>query len=288
MRRKQRNDNIVRGGKLNYNASLQAKYSAAIRSLIKKMVAETKQEIVKLFESNTAVEFYESLPAAMDASISSQAKIVTDKLMAKFERLFDMKSKGMAEKMVKDSNKASGVALKISLKKISKNITIKTDILSGPLKEVAKASIAENVGLIRTIPKTYLSKVQGSVMRSITTGNGLKSLIPALEKYEGITYRHAKNVALDQTRKVYNALNANRMQDAGVGSFEWVHSGGGQEPRKSHIAMSGKVYSFKDLPVINKEQVEKGYESPEHGTPGQAINCGCTMIPVIKFNGEKK
>ena len=86
----------------------------------------------------------------------------------------------------------------------------------------------------------------------------------------------AKNVALDQTRKAYQSMNAERMRAAGVKSFEWIHSGGGQKPRPDHVAMSGNVYRYDNLPVIDKR-------TGERGIPGQAPNCRCTARPVLDF-----
>src|SRR5690606_26092523 len=134
----------------------------------------------------------------------------------------------------------------------------------------------ENVSLIKSIPEKYFTDVTGSVMRSITTGQGIKDLITQIEKYDGITERRAKNIALDQTRKAYNMINKQRMMTAGFKKFKWLHSGGGQHPRKDHIAMNGNVYSFDDLPVIDKK-------TGERGIPSQLINCGCVMQPVYEF-----
>jgi len=50
--------------------------------------------------------------------------------------------------------------------------------------------------------------------------------------------------------------------------------------------MSGEVFSFDDLPVINQENVDRGYEGPEQGIPGQAYNCRCTMGPVFDFEED--
>ena len=47
--------------------------------------------------------------------------------------------------------------------------------------------MTENVGLIKSIPAQYLNGVQGAVMRSITTGNGMQDLVPYLQKHKGIT-----------------------------------------------------------------------------------------------------
>jgi SPP1 gp7 family putative phage head morphogenesis protein len=100
-----------------------------------------------------------------------------------------------------------------------------------------------------------------------------------LQEYEGVTLRRARNIALDQTRKAYNNINKGRMQAIGVQKFEWVHSGGGQKPRELHIELDGQVFSFDDLPVIDER-------TGERGIPGQAINCRCTMVPVIEFETD--
>lgn len=278
-----RSEAVIKGTRLNYNASLQDRYVKQLTALVKQVAAQVKREVVKFLKTGTATEFFDDQEeaAAMDASIASQAKVLTDKLMKKFSDLFDKKSKSLAEGMVDEANKTSEVNLRQSLKTLSGGLILNTSSLTQGTKEIMKASVSENVSLIKSIGEQYLGNVQKAVLRSITTGNGLQDLIPALSRFEGISYRHARNVALDQTRKVYNSVNKGRMQASGVKKFEWVHSGGGQKPRKDHIEMDGNIYSFDDLPVIDRK-------TGERGIPGQAINCRCTMVPVLEFDdGEQ-
>lgn len=279
-------DNVLRGKRLSYNAAVQQRYVAALKKLLKRMVIETELQITKLFEGKTSEEFFETqkLAAAMDASLSSQARILMNFLTSKFDKLFKLKAKSLSEEMLKSTFKVSETSLHSSLKQLSGGLSLKTGIVTAGTEDVATAIIAENVSLIKSIPQQYLKNVTGAVMRSITTANGLATLIPEIHKFSSQSARRVKNLALDQTRKAYNSINRQRMQAVGVKRFEWIHSGGGQHPRKSHIALSGGIYSFDNLPIINKENVDKGYEAPERGIPGQAINCKCTMLPVIEFN----
>jgi SPP1 gp7 family putative phage head morphogenesis protein len=273
---------IIEGRRLNYNASQQEKYIKALEKLVKRMTTYTQNQVIKLFSNNGPEKFYQKRKesVAMDASLASQARILTNELIAKFESLFSSVAKPLAEDMVKGAARESKTNLNASLKKLSGGLTLNTNLATTGLKEIVKATVTENVALIKSIATNYLSNVQKAVMRSITTGNGLEDLIPALEKQKGITKRHAKNVALDQTRKAYNAINKGRMEKVGIKKFKWVHSGGGQKPRQDHIDMSGNIYSFDDLPVIDKK-------TGERGIPGQAINCGCTMVPVIEFENQQ-
>lgn len=263
----------LRGTPLNYNAGIQEKYIRELEHLVHQMTTTTKKRIMQLYKSNTVKDV-----VAQDASVASQARILTNQLTKQFDELFGRKARPLAERMVEQTNQASKSNLHASMKILSGGLSLKTRVLTSPMKEVITASIAENVGLIKSIPAQYMKDVQGAVMRSITTGNGLQDLVPALEKYKGITERRAKNIALDQTRKAYNNINKGRMQAIGVQQFEWIHSYAGDKPRPYHKdVLNGQIYSFDDLPIIDEN-------TGERGIPGQLINCKCTMRPVIKFN----
>lgn len=262
------------GEKLAVNAAPQQRYAKQLGALVAQMTAQTRRDTERLFRSPEGREFF-----ATDASLGSQARILMNKLTDKFVALFARKAKGLADSMVRDMNRAATSSTHASLAKLSGGMSLKTSIVTADMKDTAKAIIAENVGLIKSIPQHYLQQVQGSVMRSIAGGNGLADLVPALERYEGITQRRAHNIALDQTRKTYNAIARDKMQALGVSQYRWLHSGGSNEPREDHIAMSGNIYSFDDPPVIDQR-------TGERGIPGQAPNCRCTMQPVFQFPTE--
>lgn len=261
-----------KGKPLNYNAGIQDRYVKELTGLVVQMTKQTNREIERLFKK-------EMPNVAMDASISSQARILTNQLKLKFESLFGRRAKMLANRMVNSQDKVSKSNLHSSLKEVSGGLSIKTDITNSPLKNVIKASIAENVSLITNIATEYIDQITGSTMRAITTGGGLPAIREHLMKREGMTIRRAKNIALDQARKAYSSINRVRMEDVGIKKFEWVHSGGGQHPRKLHQEMNGNIYSFDNPPVIDEN-------TGERGLPGVAINCRCTLIPVIEFENE--
>ncbi len=265
---------VFKGTALAYPAGVEARYVKALSSLTAQMTAQVTREIKRLFDTDHAAAHF-----AQDATISSQSRILLSALRSKFSELFAKRAKTLAEQMVGGAERAGGSALHSSLEALSGGLSMKANVTSPALQNIYKASVTENVNLIKSIPAEYLKDVEGATMRSITTGNGLQDLVPALEKYEGQTHRRAKNIALDQTRKAYNSINKGRMQGIGVKKFQWNHSGGGAHPREDHIAMDGQIFSFDDLPVIDER-------SGERGIPGQAINCRCTMTPVFDFSDE--
>lgn len=263
---------VIRGKGLMPNAAVEQRYYDRMRKLILRMSEMTQRHLLKEFRADHAEEFF-----AMDADMASQARILLNALQRVFDQMFGDVAKPLSEQFVDDTDKASGAALRSSLKQLSGGLTLKMDLITGELGTVITASINENVALIKSIPQQYMTQVKGAVMRSITTGQGLADLVPFLKKQEGVTLRRARLIAEDQTRKAYSSMNNLRMQDAGIEDFEWRHSGGSQHPRRLHVDMSGNIYSLKNPPVIDEK-------TGQRGLPGYLINCKCFMVPVVKFN----
>lgn len=269
----------LKGTRLNYNVSLQLRYVRALRTLTREMTTEVTKTIMALFKTKHSKEYFEiqQQQAAMDASITSKAKKLMNKLTRKYTQLFRQKAPTLAANMLNGSLQTSETVLKTSLKKLSGGLTLNTGIVPKGMEDAVKAMIQENVALIQSLPVEYMNDVQGAVMRSIGMAEGAPDIEAKLMKYAGMCNRRAELVALDQTSKVYGAINKMRMQAVGINKFEWVHSGGGQHPRQSHMELDGKVFSFDDLPLKGEE----GFVNGQY--PGQAINCACTMTPVIEF-----
>jgi len=263
----------IKGGVLRNNVALEERYRIAIENMTRKMIQEAEKEIKRLYKKPAAKEYFTE-----DASVASQARILLNALSKKFDDIFGP-AVGIIERMVNAADKSSKSATAQSMKDITGGLTVKTDVMSADMRETMKALITQNVSLITSIKDQYLKDITGAVMRSITSGQGLNELLPQIQNIKGITERRAKNIALDQTRKAYNSINSDRMRKVGVKKFEWIHSGGSLNPRQDHIDMNGNIYSFDDLPVIDKR-------TGERGLPGQAPNCKCTMRPVVEFGED--
>lgn len=272
---------VFRGKVLRNSVALEARYARDLRRVTDAMVAQTRKEIMRLFRSDDSRQFF-----AEDASIASQARMALNRLEKRFNKLFNDRARGYATKMVRGAAAASKSALHSSLEELSGGLSLKTDILTGELKDMLTATVNENTALIKTIPRTYLDQVRSIVNRAIISpqSGGLEGLIGRLDALLDARAKQirnkAKNLALDQTRKTYNNLNAGRMRAVGVTKFEWVHSGGAQKPRHLHkFKLNGQIFDLDNPPVIDEK-------TGERGIPGQAINCQCGMLPVIEFTKE--
>ncbi len=263
--------NVLRGSALNPNISDAIRYKKRLDNLIKKMTDETNIEIKKLFKSDHSKEYF-----AQDATLSSQARILTNALIQKFTDMFASVAKPIAEKVVNEADKSSTTALHMSLKDLSGGLSIKVSSISEDTKQILNASISENVALIKSIPQQYLNGVQQAVMRSITSDGGLSTLIPYL--HEKMTYKRARMIAYDQTRKAFNSINRGKMERLGLKEFEWLHSGGSSHPRKLHQQLSGQIFSLDNPPVIGVM-----YGEEVRGYPGDLPNCRCRYRVIVKF-----
>jgi SPP1 gp7 family putative phage head morphogenesis protein len=270
---------VMRGLPLRNNAVIQARYVKRLDNLASRMVSGTQKAVRDLIKSKEGKAYF-----AQDASISSQARIVFNALNRDWKAMLDELAPKYARDMINQISGYSASSLKLSLEELSGGLTINTDLTTGILHEIIKASVQENILYIKSIQDDYMKNVEGAVMRSITApdSGGTKELIESIDKMLDSEakkiHNKARNIALDQTRKAYTNLNAGRMIAAGVDKYEWRHSGGSQTPRPLHKhKLNGQIFSLKNPPIIDER-------TGERGIPGQAINCKCIMLPVIEFD----
>lgn len=273
----------LKGTDLAIPAGVYDRYARRLVTMTNQMTRDTQREITALYRHPDVHEYFDGFHA-MDISPASQARILTNKLMARFTILFNTEAPPAAEGMTEEANNASQVATETSLRALSKGLTISTKFITEGMRELLKATIANNVSLIKSIPSEFFRDVQQAVLSSITDGRGLDDLTKFFEDQHGVQSRRAHNIALDQTRKAYNGLNRERLKKVGVNKFQWIHSGGGLHPRIHHITpwpagLNGGIFSYDKLPIIDEN-------TGERGIPGQAINCKCTMVPVIELGED--
>lgn len=269
----QRGGHTFKGTPLRYPAPVAERYKSQLDAMIERMSKEYEREMVALFNELGG-------ELTQDASIASQARIRLNKLRNKWERFFSKRAPVIADNIIGQVDKYSASSLGASLKQLSGGLTLKTTVMPAALKEAVTASIAENVTLIKSIPQQYHTQIEGAVMRSIQPGgNGLQDVRAAVTERLGITKRRADMIATDQVRKATTSANSARAKALGIRKFQWLHSGGGAEPRKLHQELDGMTFSYDDLPVIDER-------TGERGLPGQLINCRCVAIPIVDFGGD--
>ena len=260
---------IVKGAVISPNYGIAARYAGALDTLVHRMVMETNQRLNALYNSPVAIEYF-----AQDDSIASQARIITNMLIAKFQKMFEEAAPQLAFNFVEQSIHSAGHDVQKSIEQLTGGISIPASALTGDLQEIYKATITENVALIKSIPAKYLDEVQQAVMRSITGQEGKERLVAFLQRKGGVTYARAKFIALDQTRKANINFSKTRLINAGITEGEWIHVPSNY-PRHTHELMAGKIF---DLNVGLYDSAVKQYV-----LPGQLPGCRCKFRSVLTF-----
>lgn len=185
-------------------------------------------------------------------------------------RKFNRLSHETAAKFADKNFKATQASMDAAFKQAGFTIPFKPTRAS---MTAYRAVIAENVGLIKSIPQKFLSEVQGAVWDSVRAGGDLASLSDTIEAKYGITARRAAGIARDQNNKAKAVIENVRRQEAGVLAAIWQHSHAGKEPRPTHVAMHGQKY---DLAKGMWDSAERKWI-----WPGQLINCRCVSKSII-------
>lgn len=137
------------------------------------------------------------------------------------------------------------------------------------LQPVIESAVAENVGLIKSIPAEYWPKLERIVYAGTVSGDvDAGSMIDQIKGLWDVTDSRARLIARDQTAKTNSAINTERNLALGLEEYIWKTAGDGLRVRATHRAREGKTYR---------------YDTPPAGTghPGQDIQCRCVAISII-------
>lgn len=290
-------ETTLRGTPTKINPQTVNLYADEVAAMVDKMHKDVSGQINRLFATPTAknsiqktegvasLEDAGMVSAAMDASISSLAIALTNKLVDKWTKRFNSFGENWTNRMLSKTEKLSAKDLGKSMEKLSGGLTIDTSQISDKTRDKMLASSDQASSLIKSIGPQYATQVKEAVARSITDSssnfNELRNSIHSMldDKYKKHKNK-AFNVAKDQVKKTYSNITASRMQELGSGEYIWRHSGGSKEPREYHRdVLNGRVFSLDNPPVIDEK-------TGERGKPGDAYFCNCYMEPVISF--EKK
>lgn len=208
---------------------------------------------------------------AMDAPSPTKAlQAALAKWGADMIKRFDKMAQRVADSFAARNQQATQIGMLAQLKKAGFSVAFKPTQKS---MEAYRIVAAENVGLIRSIPRKYHADVEQKVWNAVREGSDLHTLSVELRKAHGITVKRAALIARDQNAKAKAVIERTRRQELGIHRAIWMHSHAGKEPRPTHVEMDGKPYDL-----------AKGMWDSDEGKwvhPGQLINCRCTSRPII-------
>ena len=246
------------------NVGIEMAYRRALLKMITKMHDSVMYWITARYKANEPVIAADSVPA-------TELQREVRRLARRWQKQFNVLASELAEYFAMDVSERTDANLRAILKR--GGMTVKMFKMTDAQRDVLKATIQQNVSLIKSIPQQYLNAVEGTVMRSVQSGRDLEMMTKDLTEHFGVTKRRAAFIARDQNNKATSALQRSRQIELGITEAIWVHSSAGKKPRPTHVNMNGKRYD-----------VTKGMWDDAEGEyvfPGQLINCRCVAKSVI-------
>lgn len=142
--------------------------------------------------------------------------------------------------------------------------------LIGPedVADTVETVIERNVSLIKDISSQARGRIGDSVFRGLTERRAARDVAREIREAVEMGRDRAQRIAADQLTKITSALDGERMRQAGIERWKWVHSGK-LHPRPEHVARNGREYTFANPPA---------------DMPGQLPYCGCRKLAVVEFD----
>lgn len=252
------------------NRGTRARYRRAMMRLIDEMASSVEYWLTARRRSDPPV-------LAQDALPTDEMQQAFRKVSARWQEKFDGMAEEIAKEFLKQSFRGTDSAMRAALKKAGWAIDFK---MTRGMRDAFKASLAENVSLIRSIPTHYLQQVEGIVMRSYARGRDLHTMVKEIRKLYPKAKNRAVLIARDQSNKANAVVQQARQKELGITTAIWIHSHAGKTPRPSHLAMNGKRF-----------EVEKGVWDPDEGKwvlPGELINCRCVSKAVLPWTPAER
>lgn len=248
------------------NSGIQAMYRQRLGRLIDDMSRSYEHWLRAQYRAKPPV-------MAQDASPAVELQREISKLGVQWQKRFAYVAPRLARWFATAVERRSMRSLKAILKEGGLAVDF---VMTKGMRDVFAATVAENVSLIKSIGSQYHTEVEGLVMRSAAAGGDLSFLTKELKHRYGITERRAKLIARDQNSKVTAVFTRVRQQEVGITEAVWLHSGGGNHPRPTHVANSGNRYN-----------IAEGWHDPDPKVnrriwPGTLIMCRCVSRPVVK------
>lgn len=156
-------------------------------------------------------------------------------------------------------------------------VDIGTLLLVGPQPKSVGETIAWNTALIRDVGQQAQTRMSQAIFSAFQARKPAADLAGDIRGIVDTARARSLRIASDQLSKLSSALDSERMAEAGIDEFRWMHSGK-RHPRRWHLARNGKIYDLN-----TGKEVGGGDTIAPDDMPGVPPFCGCRKLGVIRF-----
>lgn len=242
-------------------------YELQYRKVLNKLIQEMQKDV------ENELKRYCDNEIVADAAAVKWIQIMKA-LRLKWYREFDVKARELAKWFADKTNKRTMAQIQRKLKEVGMAIT---PSYTAAQKQLISEIVAENVGMIESIPRQYLREIQKVTTGAFKRGGDRAMLTKYLEKVlkrvDDDTRHKAVLIARDQTNKATQQLAIANAQALGIKFAYWIHVPGKYSSRKTHIEMNGKKFN-----------IDYGIHDSDVGRevkPGELPYCNCQMSFIV-------
>ena len=155
------------------------------------------------------------------------------------------------------------------------------------INNTIKASINENIALIKSIPREQLLRYESVIYQNIANldrqnlTQELTKIFKKMEVSDKIAKNRVKTIARDQTKKATEALSQARAQANGFEYYIWITANDERVStgKGGHEYLNNRIYKYgEDTAIIDSYG--------NIGTCGERVNCRCTSGAVYLMPNE--
>ena len=156
----------------------------------------------------------------------------------------------------------------------AKKIELITPKLTEFRKNIIAQKYTENLEFwIKNWTGEEIVSMRNVVGQMVNEGKSLITIREYIAKEFGISQRHAKFLARNESAIATTSYLQAKYMEEGFTHYKWITNIDGRE-RPLHKELNGHIFRFDEPPIIDDRTGQKG-------NPGETYNCRCTFTPVI-------
>lgn len=159
-------------------------------------------------------------------------------------------------------------------KTVARKIGVAVDITSNQRDAITKG-FSENLKLfIKEFSDKEVLILREQVEKAVFSGIRAESLQKVIQDRFGVSKHKAKFLAKQELSLLTSKYKEAKYTEAGILKYKWSTSQDARV-RQDHKDLNGKVFSFDDPPIENRD-------TGARANPGEPFGCRCVAIPVIE------
>lgn len=145
--------------------------------------------------------------------------------------------------------------------------SLRQEIRHAPTGQVMRQLLAEQVGLIQSIPREAGQRVHRLTLEALEDSTRFTEIAKEIQRSEEVATSRAILIARTETSRTATTLTQARAQSIGSEGYFWETSHDGTV-RSDHRDLAGKFFAWDNPPVADKRTGARAH-------PGCIYNCRC-------------